>query len=270
MTWSCRHSQLRQLPCDNPNKAKRGLFGFLRSSKAVPCVSRYDWSVKEPCGKCRRFPLERNTSSEGLAARAVPAPQHYAIPQPVGGIYPLDDESPKSQSHAEYRHYCTPQRVGGIVPLDDTPPCYAIPKRVGGIVPMDDSPGHTYWSDSTDSCDESGANAAAVTNKSGRRYDLSNLVRAAGFNAGVSNNSSGHSRAGASASARHTVSRRQNVQVASADRTRYRYVSGDGDVYMGSFIQSSTCGAESGAYGRSHDDDDDYYYGNAERRRGYR
>ncbi|KUI66407.1 hypothetical protein VM1G_01468 [Cytospora mali] len=52
--YSCRHTNLRQLPCGDFKKVKQGrsFFGF-KPAAIVPCHRRYDWSLDELCPKCR-------------------------------------------------------------------------------------------------------------------------------------------------------------------------------------------------------------------------
>ncbi|KUI63090.1 hypothetical protein VP1G_10215 [Cytospora mali] len=52
--YSCRHTNLRQLPCGDFKKVKqgRGFFSF-KPAAIVPCHRRYDWNLDELCPKCR-------------------------------------------------------------------------------------------------------------------------------------------------------------------------------------------------------------------------
>lgn len=87
--YSCGHTRLQQLPCDNNKKTKHGRSCFSLKPKATaPCLRRYGRNLHEPCSKCGNQ-QEGQQHGRELGSRGHAPPALYSptpsIPQSTSG-----------------------------------------------------------------------------------------------------------------------------------------------------------------------------------------
>ncbi|ROW18017.1 hypothetical protein VPNG_00375 [Cytospora leucostoma] len=87
--YSCGHTHLQQLPCDNNKKAKHGRSCLSLKPKATaPCRRRYDRNLKESCSKCGKR-REGQQHSRELGSRGYDPPTLYSptpsVPKSMSG-----------------------------------------------------------------------------------------------------------------------------------------------------------------------------------------